>query len=263
VVGRLLRDYSAAARRDCAVALGSGDIETTHAVSKRRHRWLLSIGAAVTLPAPKGQPEMPYLASISRGTVGAGDVRFTGLNRVGRRVEFQSPVTLGFATTLNKGCWLHGPVSLGNYCQLGPNVGLLGVNHDHQRLTPYNNRILFSGALKDSAEPSPILLGHGVWCGFGATVLKGVRIGNGAVVGAGSVVTRDIPAYQIAVGNPARVIRARFDDATCEAIEASRWWLRTPDELDRYQDLFSMDLTDDGEPALEALRQLNEEKPLD
>jgi acetyltransferase-like isoleucine patch superfamily enzyme len=231
-------------------------MDVSYPIGARRHRWLLSIGAAAKIPAPRQRSDLRYLAHIGRGTVGAHNVRYQGLNRVGRNVEFSGSITLGFATTLRTGCCRGGSVTLGNYCQQGPRVRLVAADHDHRRLTTYNNRLLFSGALKEFHLCTPIALGHSVWCGIGATVLKGVRIGNGAVVGAGAVVTRDIPPYQVAVGNPARVIKPRFDAATCELLEASRWWLRTPEELEAHGALFSMNLVEERERALEELKQL-------
>jgi acetyltransferase-like isoleucine patch superfamily enzyme len=231
-------------------------MDVSYGIGTRRHRWLLSIGAAVTLPAPRQRPELRYLARIARGSVGADKVRFKGLNRIGRNVELNGALTMGFATTMNRDCWTGGSVTLGNYCQLGPHVSLVAGDHGHGLITPYNNRNLFDGALKEFSQPAPITLGHSVWCGYGAIVLKGVRIGNGAVVGAGAVVTHDVPPYQIVVGNPARTVKPRFDDATCELIEASRWWLRTPDELLPYRALFCMDFVKERERALEELKQL-------
>lgn len=69
-----------------------------------------------------------------------------------------------------------------------------------------------------------VIIGHDVWIGHGAIVLPGRRIGTGAVIGAGSVVTKDIPAYAIAVGNPARVIRQRFPDEIAAGMQALAWW---------------------------------------
>lgn len=69
-----------------------------------------------------------------------------------------------------------------------------------------------------------VIVGHDVWIGHGAIVLPGRRIGTGAVVGAGSVVTKDIPAYAIAVGNPARVIRQRFELDIAAGMQALAWW---------------------------------------
>lgn len=69
-----------------------------------------------------------------------------------------------------------------------------------------------------------VRIGHDVWIGHGAIVMAGVVIGTGAVVGAGAVVTKDVPDYAIVVGCPARVLRRRFDDATCAALLRIAWW---------------------------------------
>jgi phosphonate metabolism protein (transferase hexapeptide repeat family) len=73
-------------------------------------------------------------------------------------------------------------------------------------------------------------IGHDVWIGHAAIVLPGRTIGNGAVIGAGSVVTKDIPAYAVAVGNPARVVRKRFADDIAARLQALAWW-NWPHEL--------------------------------
>jgi acetyltransferase-like isoleucine patch superfamily enzyme len=72
--------------------------------------------------------------------------------------------------------------------------------------------------------PRLVRVGHDVWIGRSAIVLPGVEIGDGAVVGAGAIVTKDVAPYAIVAGNPARLIRARFDDATVARLRASRWW---------------------------------------
>lgn len=70
----------------------------------------------------------------------------------------------------------------------------------------------------------PVTIGHDAWIGHGVVVLPGRRIGTGAVVGAGAVVTRDVGPYEIAVGNPARVVRRRFPEPIAERLQALAWW---------------------------------------
>jgi acetyltransferase-like isoleucine patch superfamily enzyme len=72
--------------------------------------------------------------------------------------------------------------------------------------------------------PRRVRVGHDVWMGRSAIVLPGVSVGDGAVVGAGAVVTKDVAPYAIVAGNPARLIRYRFDDATIARLRAARWW---------------------------------------
>lgn len=74
-------------------------------------------------------------------------------------------------------------------------------------------------------------IGHDVWLGRGAFVRGGVRIGTGAIVGARSVVVRDVAPYTVVAGNPARAIRRRFSDALCEALLETRWWDFSPPQL--------------------------------
>ena len=67
-------------------------------------------------------------------------------------------------------------------------------------------------------------IGNDVWIGMNAMILSGVKIGDGAVVGAGSVVTKDVEPYAVVAGNPAREIRKRFDDQTISELLKANWW---------------------------------------
>lgn len=68
------------------------------------------------------------------------------------------------------------------------------------------------------------IIGNDVWLGANSLVLKGVKIGDGAVIGAGAVVTKDVPPYAIVGGNPAKVIKMRFDDETIGKLMQLQWW---------------------------------------
>ncbi len=75
------------------------------------------------------------------------------------------------------------------------------------------------------------VVSNDVWLGYGCTVLPGVKIGDGAIIGAHSVVAHDVPAYCIAVGNPARVVKKRFDDELIALLERFCWWNLPGSEL--------------------------------
>lgn len=107
-------------------------------------------------------------------------------------------------------------LSIGNYCSIGPRtVFLLGGGHVLSHLSSYSFRYYYQN-VNESTVKGPIIIDDDVWIGYGATILSGVHIGQGAVIGAGAMVCDDIPPYAIAGGVPAKVIRYRF---THEIIE--------------------------------------------
>jgi phosphonate metabolism protein (transferase hexapeptide repeat family) len=76
----------------------------------------------------------------------------------------------------------------------------------------------------DWRREKKVEIGHDAWIGHNVTIMGGVKIGIGAVIGSGAIVTKDIPDFAIAVGNPARVIKYRFDEKTIEALKNIAWW---------------------------------------
>ena len=69
-----------------------------------------------------------------------------------------------------------------------------------------------------------IIIGNDVWFGFGSTVRNGVTIGDGAIIAAGAFVVKDVPPYSIVAGNPARVVKMRFDDISIARLQKIAWW---------------------------------------
>ena len=119
------------------------------------------------------------------------------------------------------------PVRIGSFCSGGPGV-LFICAAEHRVDTATTFPIQFvDGKIRNApgtVGKGPITVGHDVWLGARCIILGGVTIGNGAVVGAGSIVTSDIPPYAVAVGNPARVIRYRFAPEVIERMQPLQWW---------------------------------------
>ena len=117
---------------------------------------------------------------------------------------------------------------IGKFCSIAGNVQiLLGGEHRTDWITTYPFNIIFPEASNFTGHPATkgyINIGHDVWIGQNAIILSGVTIGNGAVIGAGSVVTKDVPAYAIAGGNPAKVVRHRFSEQEIMSLEKIAWW---------------------------------------
>lgn len=118
---------------------------------------------------------------------------------------------------------------VGNYCSIGRFSGV-GGQHPLDRLTTSTityaaPNYSFSKKEAWSGSTSRTSIGHDVWIGMLVTIKAGVHIGNGAVIGANSVVTHDVPDFAIMVGAPAKVMRMRFSDSLIERIEKSQWFL--------------------------------------
>lgn len=102
---------------------------------------------------------------------------------------------------------------IGSYCSIAPNVRfLLGGEHQLHSISTYPFKVLCFGELREAGSKDSIIVKDDVWIGDGAIVCSGVTIGQGAVVAAGAVVTKNVEPYAIVGGNPARVIKCRFDE---------------------------------------------------
>ena len=134
---------------------------------------------------------------------------------------------LGDYTYLNRYSWLDHTV-IGKFSSIASHVSIGLYEHNLCVTThPFYHGNLFGNLTSvntpyDNAEITKI--GNDVWIGTHATILKGVKVSDGAIVGAGSVVTKDVPPYSIVIGNPATILRYRFDEDTIKIILGSKWW---------------------------------------
>lgn len=131
-----------------------------------------------------------------------------------------------------------GKLVIGNYCAIGENVRIITSNHDASRLTL--NFRLQSKVIGRRLVGSKlgVTIGHDVWIGDQAIILPGVTIGNGAIIGAGAVVTKSVEPFTIVGGNPAVAIRKRFSTETVDEISGLAWWEWSPREMQAKRDLF-------------------------
>ncbi len=130
---------------------------------------------------------------------------------------------------------------IGNFCAIARGVTFImnGANHRMDCATTYPFNIMggdWSGAIPPTMGELPLkgdtVIGNDVWIGQNVTVMPGVHIGNGAIIGTNATVASHIPPYCIAVGNPAKVIRKRFDEETIGLLEQLRWWDKPIEEID-------------------------------
>jgi virginiamycin A acetyltransferase len=118
----------------------------------------------------------------------------------------------------------HLVLRIGRYCTLARGTTIvLGGEHRIDWVTTYGFEKMEQ---KNGANPldGNVIVGNDVWIAENSLILSGVTIGDGAVIGAGSVVRRDVPPYGIVAGNPARVIRFRFEKDTIQALQNIAWW---------------------------------------
>ena len=170
-------------------------------------------------------PDMTLVRpTITRPTIEVGEYTYFS----GR--DFEAHVTHHYPVYGDK-------LIIGKFCQIAAGVEFVmnGANHQMNAMTTYPFYILGweqePPSLADLPCKGDTVVGNDVWIGQNVTILPGVHIGDGAIIGACSVVAGDVEPYTIVAGNPAKLIRRRFDQELIELFQQFRWWDRPKEEI--------------------------------
>lgn len=161
-------------------------------------------------------------------------------------------LSIGAYTDIVSGTELQNVASIGRYCSIARDV-TIGQNRKSHPLEWLSTHSALGGLRQQQAgmahheEVKQTVIGHDVWIGMDVLILEGITIGTGAVIGAQSLITKDVPPYAIVVGSPAKVQRYRFEPHIIEGLLASQWWNLTPHQLAELP-------IEDPEKLLEALK---------
>ena len=166
-----------------------------------------------------------------------------------------SRVSLGRYSYIGSDCFMVN-AKIGAFCSIADNVVIGGATHPMQYVSTSpvfhkgKNILKKNFATHDSIKTPQSQIENDVWIGMGSFVKAGITIHDGAVIGMGSVVTHDVPAYEIWAGNPARMIRKRFDTDVADRLEKTKWWDLEDSKIEKLADVMN-----DPEAFLKAIEE--------
>ncbi|MGE6380081.1 Vat family streptogramin A O-acetyltransferase [Shewanella baltica] len=172
----------------------------------------------------KGFPQVGFLKNfITRENIIVGD--YTYYDDPAGPERFESNVLYHFDFIGDK-------LIIGKFCAIAKDVKFImnGANHQVSGFSTYPFYIFGNGWEKVMPNPADLphkgdtCIGNDVWIGYNATIMPGVKIGHGAIVASQSVVTKDVPPYAVVGGNPATVIKLRFEQDVIDKLVAIAWW---------------------------------------
>lgn len=213
--------------------------------------------------------------AVGREVVGWRDAKWEGGNIVDSFTVIIGSLSAGYGATLATGGIVWGPVELARYAMIGPGAALIAQSdHPVQTAAIFSGRALLDGRRKALArepgatdEPVPMRIGNDVWIGHRATIMGPITVGDGAIIGAGAVVSSDVAPFTIVAGVPARLIRPRFAPPVIDRLQRLAWWELSPRQLEAFEDVLAADLTGDVDVACSildaAIARRPEPAPLD
>ena len=176
-------------------------------------------------PVPGYDREIYVKPAVTNPNILVGDFTYIADS------EFESHVTNFYP-------WSRDRLIIGKFCQIASGVEFMMNDANHQMsavstfpfytLEGWNMK---APAASDMPYKGDTVIGNDVWIGQNALILPGVQIGDGTIIGANSVVGSDVEPYTIVAGNPAKIIRKRFDDELIALMEKFQWWNRSIEEI--------------------------------
>jgi len=181
------------------------------------------------------------------------------------RYNFFSEINIESKTLIRKHCYLRGKLNIGKFSVLSHGVWIVGNNNTNTQIGKYtligpevliysynhvtNHLSIMKNFLKgfetESIETKgDTIIGNDVWIGRRAIILAGVKIGDGSIIGAGAVVTKNVKPYSIVGGVPAKEIKKRFNDTLIKNLINLKWWNLPIETLNKNKKLFELDLKD-------------------
>lgn len=176
------------------------------------------------------------------------NVEAKGYNQFGKYSYMEcSTIDVGSYIGRNTTCSVN--IHIGKYSNIALQVSIGGINHDYRCACEYTEywwkKTFDTDIVQPSVKSKGVNIGNDTWIGANATIFDGVTIGDGAIVGAGSVVTKDVTPCAIVVGNPAKIIKIRFDDELMTAYLEMKWWDWSREKIIKNAHLLSIPLTMD------------------
>ena len=180
----------------------------------------------IKYPIPGYEKEIYVKPTISNPNIIVGDFTYIADS------EFESHVTNFYP-------WSRDKLIIGKFCQIASGVEFMmnDANHQMSAVSTFPFYTLEGWNMKppvpsDMRFKGDTVIGNDVWIGQNAVILPGIHVGDGAIIGAGSVVGSDVEPYTIVAGNPARPVRKRFDDELISLMLSWKWWDKTIEEID-------------------------------
>ena len=180
----------------------------------------------IIFPIPGYDKEIYVKPSLKKPNIIVGDFTYIADS------DFESHVTNFYP-------WSRDKLIIGKFCQIAKGVEFVMNDANHQMnavstfpfytLEGWN---MYPPKLSDMPFKGDTIIGNDVWIGQNATILPGVKIGDGAIIGANCVVGSDVSQYSVVVGNPAREIKKRFDDEMTRLLLEFKWWDKSVEEID-------------------------------